>query len=77
MTLVILMTTPEILYLFSFFCGTGFWTQDLTFARQVLYHLTHSASVFMVGYFLRYGLMNYLRRLASKCDPPDLYLPGS
>jgi hypothetical protein len=27
-----------------FFDGTGVWTQDLTNARQVLYHLSHFAS---------------------------------
>jgi hypothetical protein len=30
-----------------------------------------------VGYFSRYGLMNYLPRLASNCDPLDLCLLSS
>jgi hypothetical protein len=27
---------------FSFFDGTGAWTQGLVFARQVLYHMSHA-----------------------------------
>jgi hypothetical protein len=29
------------------------------------------------GLFWRWGLENYLPRLASNCDPPDLSLPTS
>jgi hypothetical protein len=31
-------------YLFIYFGGTGILTQGFTLARQVLYHLSHSAS---------------------------------
>jgi hypothetical protein len=34
------------LFFFFFFGYTGVWTRDLIFARQVLYHLSHSASPF-------------------------------
>jgi hypothetical protein len=36
-----------------FFCSTGVWTQSLTLARQMLYHLsTHmSPTLFALGYF--------------------------
>jgi hypothetical protein len=54
--------------------GTGVWTQVLTFASQMLYHLRHSASHFLSWVFLRQGLVNYLPRLALNCDPPDLCL---
>jgi hypothetical protein len=33
-------------------CGTGVWTQYLMLARQVLYHLNHSPSLFGINYFL-------------------------
>jgi hypothetical protein len=40
-------------YIFSLFlfCGTGVWTQDFAFAKQVLYCLRHSFSPFFSGYF--------------------------
>jgi hypothetical protein len=45
-------------------------------ARQALYHLTYSVSpVFLCWILSRYGLANYLPRLASNSDPPDLCLP--
>jgi hypothetical protein len=31
-----------------FFCSTGVWTQGLTLARQTLYHLYHSTSLFFL-----------------------------
>jgi hypothetical protein len=34
-----------------FFGSTAVWIQGLTLARQVLYHLSHSSSLFSVGYF--------------------------
>jgi hypothetical protein len=38
-------------FLSFFFGSTGAWTWGLGLARQVLYHLSHSASPFCVGYF--------------------------
>jgi hypothetical protein len=35
------------------FCSTGVWAQDLTRARQVLYHLGHSTSPVLSWVFLR------------------------
>jgi hypothetical protein len=32
-------------------CSTGAWTQDLSFARQVLYQSSHSNTPFCDGYF--------------------------
>jgi hypothetical protein len=46
--------------LFFFFGGSGVWTQSLTLARQMLYHLNHSHQPFTVGYFSRQGLTNYV-----------------
>jgi hypothetical protein len=36
------------------------------------YNLSHSASLFCDGFFLRQCLVNYLPELALNCDPPDL-----
>jgi hypothetical protein len=37
---------------FFFFCGAGFWTQGLIYARQALCHLSHSTRVhFCDGFF--------------------------
>jgi hypothetical protein len=35
------------------FCGTGDFTEGLTLARQVLYHLSHTFSPFVFTLFLR------------------------
>jgi hypothetical protein len=39
--------------------------------------LSHSTSPIFVKGFSRQGLANYLLRLASNCDPPDLCLLSS
>jgi hypothetical protein len=39
-----------ILY-FIFFAGTGVWSQGLSLARQLLYHLSNSASYFLCQFF--------------------------
>jgi hypothetical protein len=39
--------------------------------------LSHSTRPFFEGFFSRLGLANYLSRLASNCDPPDLCLLSS
>jgi hypothetical protein len=36
---------------FLLFCSTGIWTQGFTLARQVLYYLSHSVSIFCINYF--------------------------
>jgi hypothetical protein len=38
------------------------------------FSLSHSTSPIFVKGILRYGLANYLPRLASNCDPPHLCL---
>jgi hypothetical protein len=55
-----------------------FWDEGLNsralsfvFAKQALYHLSHTSSPFCSGYFEDGGLTNYLPRLASNHDPPD------
>jgi hypothetical protein len=54
----------------SLFCGTGVWTQSL--------HLRPlHQPIFVMNFFFKYGLLNYLPRLASSCDPPDLWLLNS
>jgi hypothetical protein len=40
------------------FCGTRVWTQSFVPARQVLHHLSHTASLLWL--FWRWGFMNYL-----------------
>jgi hypothetical protein len=49
------------------YCGTGVWTQGRRISRQVLYHLSHSASLFLV--------LGNFPGLALNWDPPDLCLP--
>jgi hypothetical protein len=39
--------------------------------------LSHSTSPFLYWVFSRYRVANYLPRLASNHDPPDLCLPSS
>jgi hypothetical protein len=51
------------------YCGTGVWTQGRRISRQVLYHLSHSASLFLV--------LGNFPGLALNWDPPDLCLPLS
>jgi hypothetical protein len=36
----------------SFFGGTGVWTQDFVYARQVLYYLSHTSTPFLNSYSL-------------------------
>jgi hypothetical protein len=64
------------IYLFIF-AGTGVCTQGLTFAKQVLYHLSHRSSLFCSSYFEHGGFVSYLPQLASNFHPPDLSLPSS
>jgi hypothetical protein len=64
--------------LFVCFCGTGVWTLlGFTLAKWILHHLSHTANLFCPGYFGDGGLSNYLLRLASNYDPPNLCLPNS
>jgi hypothetical protein len=42
------------IYIYFKFDGTGVWSQDLMLAKQVFYHLSHSASPSTV-YFLMMG----------------------
>jgi hypothetical protein len=44
----------------------GFWTQGLTLARQVLYHLSHAPSPFLLSDKVLY----FLLEVAFDCDPP-------
>jgi hypothetical protein len=62
---------------FFFFCRTGVWTHSFTFAKQVLYCLSHTSSPFYSVYFGDGGLTNYLPELALILDPSDLSLPSS
>jgi hypothetical protein len=62
---------------FFFLAVLGFGIQDLTLARQVLYHLTYSTSSFLCWVFLRWGLMELFALLASDYNPPDLCLLSS
>jgi hypothetical protein len=39
--------------------------------------LSHTCSLFFSGYFGDGGLTNYLPRLSSNCDPPDLSFSSS
>jgi hypothetical protein len=41
----------EFLFVCFCFCNTGVWTQSFTFAKQVLYHLSHTLSPFCFTYF--------------------------
>jgi hypothetical protein len=52
------------------------WGVNFVFAKQVLYHLSHTCSPFCSEYFVD-GVSNYFPRLASNCDPLDLSLPSS
>jgi hypothetical protein len=38
-----------------FFCGSGIGIQGFTFAKQVLYHLSHTSSPFCSDYFGEWG----------------------
>jgi hypothetical protein len=49
--------------LFFFLGGIEVWTQGLTFARQALYHLSHSPCPFGDGVFV-----NYLPRVVLKLE---------
>jgi hypothetical protein len=46
------------------FCGTDFGTQVFAFAKQALYHLSHISSSLLLWLYWRWGLKNYLPRLA-------------
>jgi hypothetical protein len=55
----------------------GFERRAFTLARKAFYHLSYSTSPFLCWVFLRYSLKNYLPRLASNPNPPDLCLLSS
>jgi hypothetical protein len=55
-----------------FFGGTGIWTQGFTLAMQA----SHLQSI-LLWLLWRWGLLNYLSRLALNHDAPDLSLPSS
>jgi hypothetical protein len=57
-----------LIFFFFFFCSTGVWAQGL--------HL-EPLHPFLWWVILRYGLLNYLPRLASNQAPPDLCLLSS
>jgi hypothetical protein len=40
------------MYFTYFWCGTAEWTQDLTHARRVFYHLSHASDLLFVFFFL-------------------------
>jgi hypothetical protein len=40
-------------------------------AKQALYHFSHNSSPFVLWLFWRWGLWNYLPRLALNLGPPD------
>jgi hypothetical protein len=72
--------TVEIMFIMAeiSFGGIGIWTQSVTLARQVLYHLNHTSSPFLLWLFWRWGdLKNYFPRLVLSNDPPDLSFPSS
>jgi hypothetical protein len=58
----------QIIFSFSFFGGTGVWTQVLTLARQVL---RSPFCVCVLGIF-EIGSWNYLPGAGLEPDPPDL-----
>jgi hypothetical protein len=64
-----------------FFGGTGVWTQGFTFVKQVLCPLSATSPVHFSLVILKMGgggfLMNYLPRLASNLNPPNLSLSSS
>jgi hypothetical protein len=51
------------------FRGTEVSTRDFTFAKQVLYCLSHTSNAFCSDYFGGGGFLNR--------DPPNLSLPSS
>jgi hypothetical protein len=55
------------------FDGLGFEFKA-ALAKKVLYHLNHTSSHFEVDWM---DLTNYLPRLTSSHDPPDLNFPSS
>jgi hypothetical protein len=59
------------LFCFVFFGGTGVWTQGFALTQQTFNSLTHTSSPLSSG---DGGLANYLTRLSSNPDPPDLSL---
>jgi hypothetical protein len=51
---------------------TGVWTQSCVLAKQVLYSLSHTSSPFCSSILKMEGLVNYLLRLASDHNLPDV-----
>jgi hypothetical protein len=64
----------DFIVFFFFLVGLGF---ELRFAKQGLYCLNYTSSPFCYGYLGDSCLLNYLPRLASNCDPPNVSLPSS
>jgi hypothetical protein len=56
--------------------GLGFELRSLHLQTDALSFHLHLQSILLWS-FWRWGLMNYLPRLASSCDPPSLSLPSS
>jgi hypothetical protein len=55
------------------FCGTEIWTWDLTLSRQVLYHLSHTSSPFLLRLFgdkVLHFCPDHLRPLSSPTHIP-------
>jgi hypothetical protein len=60
-----------------FLMGLGL-NHGFELAKQALYHLSHISSPLCCSYFGDGGgLKNYLPKLASNHDPPNLSLPSS
>jgi hypothetical protein len=53
------------------------WIWGFMLAKQVIYHLRHTSSLFFSGYFADGGLKNYLPCLASNHNPFYFSLPNS
>jgi hypothetical protein len=60
-----------------FFFGTGVRTQGFTFATQVLYHLSHSASPFIVLDICKVVSHKLFARAVFELHPSNLCLPSS
>jgi hypothetical protein len=59
-------------FCYLFFYSAGVWTQGLTLARQMFFHLSTPPTLFLWWVFSRQDLRNYLPRLASNQDHLDL-----
>jgi hypothetical protein len=65
-------------FLFFFLVGLGFELRAFAPAKQILYCLSHTSSLFCSGYFLGDGISQTIfPELASNQNPPNLRLPSS